>query len=468
MKLEELQSTVRAVHEESGLGSGLELLAEAVDDLITHLLTHESAGREPREEPLSTEDIGSELTRDLYNTRKTVIQLCKELDWAHSTIDQLMTAGRAYAGALEEASKVDTEISLDLINQREGFRRQLTAAQSRIKELEAAVDHWLAEAKQQRERAEKAEEELRVEVLSGDDQAAAITRLEAELTKLRTERAKGVPNLDNLVRYVVVDRGDGSYHGEEIFIGDVKVDHSHNPEWANAQVGKILCAIRAIWPTPQPPLSRDEAERMVKECDAKWEFVLTDSERAGFADLLLSVASRGVAEQHACETCKKRPASTRCDGCVVEEAKFCRVEHLQDAERHEVTVAIFEEYWHVHVNGEPLHMAFGDQQAAEQAATELRAALAKRAGGVDERAPKPSTFGAISAETIRARTKFPGNRLLTVALAEEVGELARAQLQGQSTERITAEAVQVCAVAVRIIEEGDASFADLTLEEMQP
>jgi NTP pyrophosphatase (non-canonical NTP hydrolase) len=73
--------------------------------------------------------------------------------------------------------------------------------------------------------------------------------------------------------------------------------------------------------------------------------------------------------------------------------------------------------------------------------------------------PDPLTLTAIAAETMRARIKFPENELLTVALMEEVGELAQAQLQGRPRDEIEREALQVAALAVRILEEGDRSLA---------
>ncbi len=77
----------------------------------------------------------------------------------------------------------------------------------------------------------------------------------------------------------------------------------------------------------------------------------------------------------------------------------------------------------------------------------------------------PDTLDAISDEVMRARLKFPGNRFLLAALVEEVGELAKAMLQNEGKERIEREAIQVAAVAVRILEEGDATFADITAAE---
>lgn len=79
-----------------------------------------------------------------------------------------------------------------------------------------------------------------------------------------------------------------------------------------------------------------------------------------------------------------------------------------------------------------------------------------------EPCPKPpgemqvESIRALDAEIVRARAKFPGRRFLLAALAEEVGELALAIGSGE-TAAIIAEAIQVAAVAVRIVEEGDAT-----------
>jgi hypothetical protein len=73
-----------------------------------------------------------------------------------------------------------------------------------------------------------------------------------------------------------------------------------------------------------------------------------------------------------------------------------------------------------------------------------------------------STFDMVAAEVARARAKFPGNTHLTHALTEEVGELAKAQLQRRPRAEVVAEAVQVACLAIRIIEEGDADFAAIT------
>lgn len=79
----------------------------------------------------------------------------------------------------------------------------------------------------------------------------------------------------------------------------------------------------------------------------------------------------------------------------------------------------------------------------------------------------PHTMSALQAEGTRARKKFPSNRFLLAALTEEVGELAQALLQGAPRHRVQAEALQVATVALRIYEEGDATFASLTDEDKQ-
>jgi NTP pyrophosphatase (non-canonical NTP hydrolase) len=60
----------------------------------------------------------------------------------------------------------------------------------------------------------------------------------------------------------------------------------------------------------------------------------------------------------------------------------------------------------------------------------------------------------IDAELAKARKKFPSPEASMCALTEEVGELAKAMLD-ESRERVRKEAIQVIAMAVRIIQEGD-------------
>lgn len=72
--------------------------------------------------------------------------------------------------------------------------------------------------------------------------------------------------------------------------------------------------------------------------------------------------------------------------------------------------------------------------------------------------PRPVTMGDLAEEICRAREKFPKNAHMLAALVEEVGELAKALLEGEPNEDIRKEALQVACVAIRIAEEGDADY----------
>jgi len=62
----------------------------------------------------------------------------------------------------------------------------------------------------------------------------------------------------------------------------------------------------------------------------------------------------------------------------------------------------------------------------------------------------------VKAEITRARAKFPGDNLTTIALMEEVGEVAKAALD-ESPEALRKEAVQVACMAARMALDGDSS-----------
>jgi len=76
-------------------------------------------------------------------------------------------------------------------------------------------------------------------------------------------------------------------------------------------------------------------------------------------------------------------------------------------------------------------------------------------------------FDELKSEIMRARTKFPDNKFLLAALMEEIGELFEVtdKLEtffGPRFLRTRSEALQVACVAVRIYEETDATFDDIT------
>lgn len=65
----------------------------------------------------------------------------------------------------------------------------------------------------------------------------------------------------------------------------------------------------------------------------------------------------------------------------------------------------------------------------------------------------------VRAELTRARTKFPGDRVMTVALAEEFGELCKAVLD-EPAANVRKEAVQTAVMAARIVLDGDGSVTE--------
>ncbi len=62
----------------------------------------------------------------------------------------------------------------------------------------------------------------------------------------------------------------------------------------------------------------------------------------------------------------------------------------------------------------------------------------------------------VRAELVRARTKFPGDRIITIALAEEFGELCKAVLD-EPAANVRKEAVQTAVMAARVVLDGDGS-----------
>lgn len=71
---------------------------------------------------------------------------------------------------------------------------------------------------------------------------------------------------------------------------------------------------------------------------------------------------------------------------------------------------------------------------------------------------KESTIETLKKEVEFARTKFPSNKHMLAALAEELGETAEALLEHGNSQRSREEAIQVACVAIRIYEEGDGDF----------
>ncbi|MDR5800671.1 hypothetical protein [Caballeronia sp. LZ001] len=62
----------------------------------------------------------------------------------------------------------------------------------------------------------------------------------------------------------------------------------------------------------------------------------------------------------------------------------------------------------------------------------------------------------VRAELLRARAKFPGDRIMTIALAEEFGELCKAVLD-ESAANVRKEAIQTAVMCARVVLDGDGS-----------
>lgn len=76
------------------------------------------------------------------------------------------------------------------------------------------------------------------------------------------------------------------------------------------------------------------------------------------------------------------------------------------------------------------------------------------------RRPLPATLRAISDEVVSARLHWPGNHQRLHALSEEVMELFQAMLGRKPWKESRKEAIQVAAMAIRLIEEGDREFPE--------
>ncbi|URI11031.1 hypothetical protein MW290_18860 [Aquincola tertiaricarbonis] len=111
---------------------------------------------------------------------------------------------------------------------------------------------------------------------------------------------------------------------------------------------------------------------------------------------------------------------------------------------------------------------FDRAKAAEDAlealrAPGLRAVGATTADATDAGLPADADVDAflsdVRAELVRARAKFPGDRIMTVALAEEFGELCKAVLD-EPAANVRKEAVQTAVMAARVVLDGDGSVRE--------
>jgi hypothetical protein len=77
--------------------------------------------------------------------------------------------------------------------------------------------------------------------------------------------------------------------------------------------------------------------------------------------------------------------------------------------------------------------------------------------------PVERFLGEVRAELLRARAKFPGDRIMTIALAEEFGELCKAVLDERAA-NVRKEAVQTAVMCARVVLDGDGSVNDWRAE----
>lgn len=112
----------------------------------------------------------------------------------------------------------------------------------------------------------------------------------------------------------------------------------------------------------------------------------------------------------------------------------------------------------------PMHWLFLDtktisaRQGWKAALKYVRAHIAAVSAKAQQRVPDDvETFlDEVRAELLRARSKFPGDRIMTIALAEEFGELCKAVLD-EPAANVRKEAVQTAVMAARVVLDGDGS-----------
>jgi len=198
-----------------------------------------------------------------------VVAARRELAGAVLMVGDDLRAAQEHLAKLESRIKlVDIERGA-IADERRRFDNELTAANARIAEL----DRELAEVRECLRRAQQQRAEARDELRLQRERSTPGEVPEVILDSEATGRG---------MRWRVT--AGGKLYSEFTMRSDA--DHAaHAIQWAVDNLH---------WPAPTPTLDRAEAEQ--------------------------------------CETCKTRPISSRCDGCVVEEAKWCRVEPLTPRE----------------------------------------------------------------------------------------------------------------------------------------
>ena len=140
-----------------------------------------------------------------------------------------------------------------------------------------------------------------------------------------------------------------------------------------------------------------------------------------------------------------------------EPCRHCGGGHGEDEDGIEIAFA--------HERGCPVLLALKSIPSADLEAHDARVRREEREGfrcapdGYVHCVEAPPDLRPLAEEMVRARTKFPGPRVLGSALAEEVGEMADAWLRMDPT-HCRKEALQVACVAMRIHQEGNVGIGE--------
>ncbi|MCO5377166.1 hypothetical protein [Pseudomonas aeruginosa] len=202
----------------------------------------------------------------------------------------------------------------------------------------------------------------------------------------------------------------------ERIVGALTRDHAHVEEHLSQQIDILRINLAAKRDNLDAALARvAELERgkvyvEARRCDECQHVGINDS-------------ATGVAACHECDWTGPEPEEDKCPGCQREN---CMAAACPQCGARYVLVA----------------------------SEEIAAPVAQAQHSVPD---DVETFlDEVRAELLRARSKFPGDRIMTIALAEEFGELCKAVLD-EPAANVRKEAVQTAVMAARVVLDGDGS-----------
>lgn len=175
-------------------------------------------------------------------------------------------------------------------------------------------------------------------------------------------------------------------------------------------------------------------------------------------------SATGVAACHECDWTGPEPEEDRCPGCQRENCMAaacpqCGARYVLVASE-EIAAPVAPAQHSMPVAREQLERLVRILDAHNYAkdAEALMALLAAAPAQAQHSVPDDvETFlNEVRAELVRARSKFPGDRIMTIALAEAFGELCKAVLD-EPAANVRKEAVQTAVMAARVVLDGDGS-----------